>query len=190
MLKHGILGLLNYGDMTGYEIMLVFRDSLSHFRTAQTSQIYRELRDLERSGWVTSSHAEQQGRPDKNIFAITESGKTELLKWLSDEKISEPPRSLLLMKTFFLGERGIDENISFFRRVSEDASIFPKGAEQTSDDVMHYGKKIGDPYKALYRRFTVDFGLMYRRLLREWSEKCIAELEGLRDENSSDKRQP
>ncbi len=31
MLKHGILGLLNYGDMTGYEIMTVFRDSLSHF---------------------------------------------------------------------------------------------------------------------------------------------------------------
>ena len=28
MLKHGILGLLSYGDMTGYQIMTVFRDSL------------------------------------------------------------------------------------------------------------------------------------------------------------------
>lgn len=31
MLKHGILGLLNYHDMTGYEIMEVFRDSLRFF---------------------------------------------------------------------------------------------------------------------------------------------------------------
>ena len=28
MLKHGILGLLNYGSMTGYEINRTFRDSL------------------------------------------------------------------------------------------------------------------------------------------------------------------
>ena len=47
MLKHGILGLLSYGDMTGYQIMTVFRDSLSHFWVAQTSQIYREMQGLE-----------------------------------------------------------------------------------------------------------------------------------------------
>lgn len=47
MLKHGILGLLNYQDMTGYEINTVFRDSLCYFWNAQTSQIYRELQTLE-----------------------------------------------------------------------------------------------------------------------------------------------
>ena len=53
MLKHGILGLLNYRDMTGYEIMEVFRDSLRFFWNARTSQIYRELQDWkEKSGSV------------------------------------------------------------------------------------------------------------------------------------------
>ena len=50
MLKHGILGLLNYGDMTGYEIKTAFEDSLNHFWHAQTSQIYRELQLLEKNG--------------------------------------------------------------------------------------------------------------------------------------------
>ena len=50
MLKHGILGLLNYGEMTEYEIMEVFRDSLNYFRDAKTSQIYRELQGLEQKG--------------------------------------------------------------------------------------------------------------------------------------------
>ena len=52
MLKHGILGLLNYKEMTGYEIMETFRDSLNYFWDAKTSQIYRELQGLEQKEWV------------------------------------------------------------------------------------------------------------------------------------------
>ena len=35
MLKHGILGLLNYHEMTGYEIKEVFAGSLNYFWTAR-----------------------------------------------------------------------------------------------------------------------------------------------------------
>ena len=66
MLKHGILGLLNYGDKTGYEIMTVFRDSLNHFWTAQTSQIYRELQTMEQAGWISQRHVAQAGKPDND----------------------------------------------------------------------------------------------------------------------------
>ena len=59
MLKHGILGLLNYGDMSGYEIREVFKDSLNYFWTAQTSQIYRELGVLEKNGWIVKQTIEQ-----------------------------------------------------------------------------------------------------------------------------------
>ena len=68
MLKHGILGLLNYGEMTGYEIMTAFRDSLQFFWMANTSQIYRELQNLKKNGFVTDRKVEQQSKPDKNIF--------------------------------------------------------------------------------------------------------------------------
>ena len=54
MLKYGVLGLLSYGDMTGYEIMSIFRDSLAFFWNASTSQIYRELQHLEDGGLATS----------------------------------------------------------------------------------------------------------------------------------------
>ena len=67
--------------MTGYEIMEVFRDSLRFFWNAQTSQIYRELQGLEQKNWVNKTYVPQQGKPDKNIYAITEEGKAELLKW-------------------------------------------------------------------------------------------------------------
>lgn len=62
MLKHGILGLLNYHDMTGYEIMQTFRDSLRFFWSAQTSQIYRELQKLDEKGWVQKNTGTSAGK--------------------------------------------------------------------------------------------------------------------------------
>lgn len=87
MLKHGILGLLNYGDMSGYEIREVFKDSLNYFWTAQTSQIYRELGVLEKNGWIVKQTIEQDGKPNKNICSITDDGRQELQHWLATSKI-------------------------------------------------------------------------------------------------------
>jgi DNA-binding PadR family transcriptional regulator len=81
MLKHGILGLLNYGEMTGYEIKEVFACSLNFFWTAQTSQIYRELQTIEKKHWAKSTLIMQEGKPDKKVFKITDEGKEELLHY-------------------------------------------------------------------------------------------------------------
>lgn len=74
MLKHGILGLLNYQDMTGYKIMEVFRDSLNYFWDAKTSQIYRELQGLEQKEWVSKTIVPQNGKPDKKYLFHYSSG--------------------------------------------------------------------------------------------------------------------
>ena len=100
MLKHGILGLINYGEKTGYEIMTVFRDSLNHFWTAQTSQLYRELQAMEKVGWIRQTHVSQNGKPDKKVFSITPAGHDELLRWLRAQNLPAGFRNPFLMKTF------------------------------------------------------------------------------------------
>lgn len=183
MLKHGILGLLNYGDMTGYEIMTVFRDSLSHFWTAQTSQIYRELQALEKEGWVTSKLVAQKSRPDKKILSITQTGKEELKRWLQDEQPATV-RMPLLMKTFFRGECSAEENIAFFCAVAEDPAAFPNGSEAARAAAEQYGAMIDDPSKTMFWKFTIDFGLMYEEMVKQWCEKCIRALESASDDRS------
>ena len=186
MLKHGILGLLNYGSMTGYEIMTVFRDSLSHFWQAQTSQIYRELQTLERNGWIKSSHIEQESRPDKNELSITDAGRAELIRWLKDDSAKNPARSPMLMKTFFRGECSIEENIAYFKTLPERKAVLPNGSEDVVGAVREYKKVLGNPLKALYWKFTIDFGVMYEKMLREWCEHCIKELEEIKHEHTVD----
>ena len=103
-LKHGILGLLNYGDMTGYDLMKTFEKSLYYFWHVKTSQIYLELDNMAKSGLVVFRKEIQKNRPNKNIFMITENGKEELKKWLSqyDIKKSFNMKNEFLMVVFFL----------------------------------------------------------------------------------------
>ena len=51
-LQHGILGFLNYGPCSGYELTKAFQSSLHFFWPAQTSQIYQTLNRLEAAAYI------------------------------------------------------------------------------------------------------------------------------------------
>src|SRR5574344_1547544 len=104
-LKHGLLGILDCGEMTGYELNRLFKDSLAFFWHAQTSQIYRELASMEGLGWLTATVVPQSDRPNKKLYGITPEGKTELLRWLREDNSEEEfnTKNPFLMRMFFLG---------------------------------------------------------------------------------------
>ena len=110
-LPFGLLGLLNYAPMAGYDLKKIFDDSVNFFWSAQTSQIYRELKSLEKKGYVISEIRPGGKGPDKRIYSITDSGKSALKEWLSDvpESIEEDNRNAFLMRVFFSSNVGIDE---------------------------------------------------------------------------------
>lgn len=179
MLKHGILGLLNYYNMTGYEIMEAFRDSLNFFWSAQTSQIYRELQGLEKHGWVNKTTVAQQGKPDKNVYSITEEGKTELLRWLAEDDVGLSSKTPVLMKVFFLGERSREENIAHFTKIKEECEKFLESFEPVSEYIENYGNFIGANEKTVYWQMTVDYGRRNMQMYIEWAQSCIDRLEGM-----------
>ncbi len=49
-LKHALLGFLNYGSMTGYELKKIFDPSIGHFWNAELSQMYPTLKQT----WLAS----------------------------------------------------------------------------------------------------------------------------------------
>lgn len=186
MLKHGILGLISNGDKTGYEIMTVFRDSLSHFWTAQRSQIYRELQAMEEAGWISQTRVLQTGKPNKNVFSITPAGHDELVRWLRDDNLPASFKNPFLMKTFFMGELPVEENIAFFKAF-RNASVFPDGGEQVSQNADMYQQMVDCPQKAIYWKLTIEFGRMYEEMQRAWCDYCLRELEEFKSINDSAK---
>lgn len=178
MLKHGILGLLHYHEMTGYEIMEVFRDSLNFFWDAKTSQIYRELQNLEQKNWVSKTVVPQIGKPDKKVYSVTMAGREELLRWLGDDDLGLRARTPILMKVFFLGERSPEENIRYFQCVKETFQLFLKSLESVPQLIEAYGHIIEQQEKTLYWQMTVEYGRRSLKMQIEWAQDCIRMLGG------------
>lgn len=188
MLKHGILGLLNYHDMTGYEVMEVFKDSLNYFWVAQTSQIYRELQGLEKHGWVNKTVVPQQGKPDKNVYSITREGKAELLRWLSESGPGLNPKTPVLMKVFFMGERSREENIEYFMRLKSECEQFLENLSQVPEYIEVYGNILREKEKAVYWQMTVDYGRRNMQMYIDWAQDCIRRLEEIENEDPGNER--
>jgi PadR family transcriptional regulator, regulatory protein AphA len=78
------LGYLSLRDATGYEIKKDVEDGLfSHFIEASYGSIYPALNQLAADGLVSCREEEQSGKPDKKVYAITESGLKALKQALS-----------------------------------------------------------------------------------------------------------
>lgn len=173
MLKHGILGLLNYGDMTGYEIREAFNSSLNYFWNAQTSQIYRELNELEKNGWIVKNNVVQVGKPNKNVCTITSSGKAEFLRWLLEDNIHCESRSPLLMKIFFMGELSKENALDFFKKLNTSSTVNEKMLDSTDNSINFYKQYVPDEKCSIFWQMTADFGKRYSKMLAEWSQNCI-----------------
>lgn len=102
MLKYVLLGALSYRPLTGYELKQVVDRTTKHFWYAQTSQIYRTLKELEEEKLLVSHIEMQEKRPDKRLYHITESGIVDLDSWLNMPMTEiEPTKDALIVRLFF-----------------------------------------------------------------------------------------
>lgn len=177
MLKHGILGLLSYGELTGYEIREAFESSLNFFWPAQSSQIYRELTALERNGWITKRTVLQSGKPNKNICSITEDGRRELIRWLRDPYLITDMRFPVLMRVFFMGALPVSGSLDILRGLNAQYKLGAEALLQTDASIASYGEKIPDKASTLFWQMASDFGKRYIKMCIEWTDDYIRLLE-------------
>lgn len=95
------LGVLSMGDASGYEIKKFFEDAFSHFYVAGFGSIYPALSQLAKEGHVTCIDVEQERRPAKKVYRITESGKALFNNELAQEHPTHKVRSDFLLQMVF-----------------------------------------------------------------------------------------
>ena len=101
-LGYAILGLLARESLSGYDLTNRMRDRVGFFWEARHSQIYPELARLEEGRLVTHRVVEQQDRPDKKVYTITDAGFEALKNWLVEPPVSRPTRDELVLKAYSL----------------------------------------------------------------------------------------
>jgi len=79
------LGILWFGDATGYEIKkLASEGRFSHFIEASFGSIYPSLNRLTEEGLVARREIAEPGKPTRKIYAITEKGRSALMEALGE----------------------------------------------------------------------------------------------------------
>jgi PadR family transcriptional regulator, regulatory protein AphA len=92
------LSILYEGDATGYEIRrLCVEGECAYFVEASFGSIYPALAKLEDEGLVTSRTEQQDGKPAKKIYSITEAGRAAFIHQLSEPLGEDMFRSPFLL---------------------------------------------------------------------------------------------
>jgi DNA-binding PadR family transcriptional regulator len=93
-----VLGFLLDGARTGWEIAEVVEHMLGDFWNVTRSQIYRELKTLEREGLVEGGSL---GARERRPFTLTDAGRAAFQRWLELDPGPDNIRIPLLLKLFF-----------------------------------------------------------------------------------------
>ena len=177
-LKHAILGLLNYHDMTGYDINRYFKSSIAFFWHAQTSQIYKELHNCLKENWVENDIIYQSDKPNKKVYHITEEGRLELHKWLADADLSEVMKykNPLLIKVFFSSNIDIDQTMRMLEKYKQECSAIIDGMNEDIAKLPEFEAYAQKENESFYWGMTMTYGFMYYQNEIKWANWCIDKL--------------
>lgn len=86
--EYAVLGLLGFGERSGYDLARLAARSIDYMWAPSRSQIYKVLPRLVEAGYARSRQVEQQSRPDKALYRLTPPGRRALRDWI--ERVDEP----------------------------------------------------------------------------------------------------
>ncbi len=135
--RYAILGILLEAPSTGYEIKSLMGRSTVYFWRESDSTIYPMLKVLAKEGKALSKVA-YVGKKKKEVFSITETGKTEFKNWLQSPTASETPRNEFLLKIFFVTDqkdliRLFEERLTKMEKAYEDYKKIEERLENLAD---------------------------------------------------------
>ncbi|MEV0598899.1 PadR family transcriptional regulator [Streptomyces sp. NPDC050315] len=179
-LRNAVMAALLEGEASGYDLAKGFDASVANFWMATPQQLYRELDRMEREGLIAARVVEQERRPNKRLFSLTEAGMDAVRAY-----VAEPPgkpttiRDELLVKVQCADVGDIEAvraaitermewavaKLARYERLKERLL---KG--RTEDQYCAQAERIG-PYLTLLR------GMAFERENIQWGEAALRILE-------------
>ena len=185
-LQYALLGLLNHGDMSGYDLKKMFDDSISNFWYASVSQIYRELNTLEDKGYLTSVTLPQADRPDKRVYSVTPEGRFAFKEWITHfpEVFSKEKRDEFSLRLFFGSNLSHEELIGHFERLAAQKQREIEEIERLTLLIEEYLRKLPQAGDEIYWRMILKRASMNLKTTIAWSMECIEILKGSKPNES------
>ena len=172
-LPHAILGFLEYGPMTGYDLKKYFDQSVGHFWSTTQSHIYKALEGLEKEGMAESKLIPQEGKPNRKQYTITSAGRVELRRWVSTPLPSEGPREPWLIQVFFAHNLTNEEIVHLFEKRIESLRFYLTQSRSAEKNIEENYEHVGIKRLRELWRFTLDYGTHYYESEIAWLEQML-----------------
>jgi len=169
-LDYALLGLLARRPLSGWEILKRFNRSIVFFWNAKRTQIYAELRRLERLGLVSSRLVVQGPRPNKRHYAITAAGRTALRAWLDRPTPAQPIKDEMLLRTFFADLLPSPRVASYLRRHGEEHRRVLGEFEtiRAALEARHGPLEATGDRALAFGYLVLEQGIRFERMYAEW----------------------
>lgn len=156
MLEYIVLGMVNYEDMTGYDIKKYIETGIGMFYKASFGSLYPILKKLTAKGCLQMYEKSNGGRV-KNYYHITEEGREVFFDWLEQSIPLDDGRGTQLVKIYFFDqlEEGIrkqvlvnyrENNIQYLRELEKLEMNYCKSIDTDcyyyKMSVLYYGIRI------------------------------------------------
>ncbi|EEX93509.1 transcriptional regulator [Vibrio orientalis CIP 102891 = ATCC 33934] len=176
-LPHVILTVLSTRDATGYDITKEFSATIGYFWKASHQQVYRELNKMAQNNLVTCVLEPQEGKPDRKVYSITDSGRVALGEWFDQPTAHPTVRDEFSAK---LMACAVQPSAPYRVQLSELV-------EESRKLVTHYQEIENAYYPATttldkqqrLERMTLRRNLLLRQAWITWAEEVLVELEEL-----------
>ena len=146
------LSILYEGEATGYEIRrLCVEGECSYFIEASFGSIYPALAKLEDEGLVTSRTEQQDGKPAKKVYSITEAGRAAFALQLAEplgEDMFRSPFLLFARFAHILPRDLVESRANDFLKATIEKHqkleevIAERGCNAADTWVINYGRAI------------------------------------------------
>jgi DNA-binding PadR family transcriptional regulator len=174
--KYVILGMLSIRPMSGYDIKKGVQESVSNFWTESYGQIYPMLKSLVAQKLVTKTVERGSGKPDRHVYALTDNGRKELQRWLTEGVVPKVERNELLLKLFFGEEVETAANIRLVEQYRELQRRLVEKYKAIEKDLK--ALSAGNP-NLPYWLMTVSYGQHVTGSLLDWCDETLARLHRL-----------
>lgn len=181
-----LLGFLQDGEKTGYQIKKMMEQSTGYFFNTSLGSIYPAFRKLQKEGMVKMKQKVSEGRV-KKIYSITKRGIDCFQSWLKEDITIPKVRDEVLLKIYFfanLDPATRKEKLScFIGQLEEKITEFTNLKSLISKHTSVKDKKKVQEYLKKYdldefRMEMIEFGIEQYTFMHSWYQRLLERLEG------------
>ena len=154
-----------------------FHESVRHFWSATQSQIYRTLARMAGDGWVRMEMVEQEDRPNRKVYHITDEGLDELRRWLTTPLDLPKIRREWLIQVFFSHQLSDGEIVASFeeraKKLRRKLDLFRTRVQAV---VERRFAEIGSERSRHLWQLTLNYGVSHLEWELKWIERALVNL--------------